>query len=134
MRKPTWQFALGIILLTHAAFLYFIHYAIFRDAHHIFIYLLGDISFVHIEVLLATLIIHKVLSDKERKSKLEKMNMIIGTFFSELGIELLNRLSCCDPVIVKIRESILITPAWVEKKFKGLNSDFSKHSYGKKNT
>jgi len=33
---------------------------IFTDAHHIFIYLVGDIAFVFIKVLLVTMIIHQM--------------------------------------------------------------------------
>ena len=51
---------LGIALLLASVAVYFIHYLIFDDAHHIFIYMVGDIAFVFIEVLLVTLIIPPV--------------------------------------------------------------------------
>jgi len=56
---------LGLSLIILSAIFYLIHYAIFRDAHHIFFYLIGDIAFV-LEVLLVTLIIHQLLSKKEK--------------------------------------------------------------------
>lgn len=52
MKRLSWQVIFGLALITLSAFLYLIHYAIFRDAHHIFIYLIGDTAFVFIEVLL----------------------------------------------------------------------------------
>lgn len=55
----------------------------FRDPHHIFLYLIGDIAFVFIEVLLVTLIIHQLLSRREKQAMLKKLNMVIGAFFSE---------------------------------------------------
>ena len=59
MRRWKWQiiFVSGFVLLS--VIFYWAHYTIFRDAHHIFIYLLGDIAFVPIEVVLVTLIIHR---------------------------------------------------------------------------
>ena len=70
---------------------------IFQDAHHIFIYLLGDFAFVFIEVLLVTLIINQVLEQRAKKSRLQKLNMVIGAFFSEIGSRLLKVLSELDP-------------------------------------
>ena len=42
----SWQVVLGIMLILLSAIVYYIHFLIFHDAHHIFIYLLGDIGFV----------------------------------------------------------------------------------------
>jgi len=72
MKKINWQIILGVTLVLSSIILYSIHYFIFRDPHHIFIYMVGDIAFVPIEVLLVTLIIHRVLSDRERKAMLKK--------------------------------------------------------------
>ncbi|HEO71846.1 MAG TPA: hypothetical protein ENN80_11340 [Candidatus Hydrogenedentes bacterium] len=44
MKKNYWQVFLGIALLSLSALLYGLHYLVFRDAHHIFIYLLGKRS------------------------------------------------------------------------------------------
>lgn len=52
----------GTLLLLLSVLFYVLHYAIFHDAHHIFIYFVGDVAFVFIEVLLVTLIIHQILS------------------------------------------------------------------------
>ncbi|GAH70014.1 unnamed protein product, partial [marine sediment metagenome] len=39
MKRFRWQIILGLSLVTLSAIVYFIHYVIFRDIHHIFIYL-----------------------------------------------------------------------------------------------
>ena len=52
MKRAIGPALLGVILLSLSALVYLLHYVIFRDAHHIFIYLLGDLGFVFIEVLL----------------------------------------------------------------------------------
>ena len=56
MKSLNWQVLLGMCLLVLSALFYFLHYLIFRDPHHIFIYLIGDVAFVFVEVLLVTLI------------------------------------------------------------------------------
>ena len=92
----SWQAVLIGSLVILSALFYCIHYLIFRDAHHIFIYLVGDIAFVPMEVLLVTVIIHRVLSEREKKALLEKLNMLIGAFYSELGQPLIRLLAEYD--------------------------------------
>ena len=85
MKKYKWQLILAISLVLLSAILYTMHFVIFGDAHHIFIYMVGDLAFVPIEVLMVTVIIHRILSDREKRQLLEKLNMVIGAFFSEVG-------------------------------------------------
>jgi hypothetical protein len=55
MKHLRWQVLLGLALVALSTLFYFIHFLIFRDAHHIFIYMVGDIAFVPVEVLLVSL-------------------------------------------------------------------------------
>lgn len=67
LKRLHWNFFLGFTLVTLSVITYLAHYAIFRDSHHIFIYLVGDIAFLPIEVLLVTLIIHRLLTEREKR-------------------------------------------------------------------
>lgn len=107
----------GVFLVLLSVFFYALHYAIFRDAHHIFIYLLGDIAFVFIEVLLVTLIIHQVLSEREKRSLLNKLNMVIGAFFSEVGTPLLRYFVGFDEAGKSLSKELLIDAEWSEEDF-----------------
>lgn len=124
-----WQFLLGVFLLVLSALLYLLHFSIFHDAHHIFIYLLGDIAFIPIEVLIVTIIIHQLLENREKKYKLEKLNMIIGTFFSEIGTKLLTHLSDCDSELDKIKQELVVKGHWTDKQFSDLVGKLKKHHY-----
>lgn len=83
--------AAGLILLSVAMFT--AHYLIFQDSHHLFIFFVGDIAFIPIEVLVVTLIIDQMLESREKQRRMEKLNMVIGTFFSTIGTPL--KSSCC---------------------------------------
>jgi hypothetical protein len=117
MKRLDWKILLGLSLMILSSIFYFIHYAIFRDAHHIFLYLIGDIAFVFVEVLLVTLIIHQLLSKKEKRAMLKKLNMVIGAFFSEVGTELLKLFASFDPQLDKKRKYLLDISNWPEKRF-----------------
>ena len=112
MRKFTWEMRLGALLILLSVLLYAAHYAIFRDAHHIFLYLLGDIAFIPIDVLIVTLIIHRVLVEREKKQMLHKLNMIVGTFFGEAGTDLIRLLGRFDPLAGERRVDFAVTPRW----------------------
>ncbi len=117
MKQVSWQVLLGIALIVLSAFVYFIHYLIFHDVHHIFIYFIGDVAFVFIEVLLVTLIIHQLLSQREKRTMLEKMNMVIGTFFSEVGTDLLQSFSRLDPHHDEVRNHLSGTKSFTDQEF-----------------
>jgi hypothetical protein len=122
MKNLKWQISLGIILVFLSILFYLIHYFIFRDLHHIFIYLIGDIAFVFFEVLLVTLVIHSLLERKELQENLEKINMLIGVFFSVLGLKLTSILSAADPNIESLEKRLIPNSEWSNKKFSELSN------------
>ena len=130
MKGIRWQIILGLSLVVLSVVFYVIHYTIFRDAHHIFIYLIGDIAFVFIEVLLVSLIIHQLLSMREKRTRLEKLNMVIGAFFSEIGAGLLTYFSDFDPKLDSIKQELIVRPNWSEKEFSALTKRLKSYEYG----
>jgi len=124
-----WKILLGLVLIILSATVYFIHYLIFRDAHHIFIYLIGDIAFVFLEVLMVTMVLHHLLHYRERKSMMNKLNMVIGAFFSEVGTELLKTFSVFDTEAFKVTQKLVITEEWSEKEFAKICKSIKKHNY-----
>lgn len=129
MKSFNWQVVLGVSLIALSILFYLAHYVIFRDAHHIFIFLIGDIAFVFTEVLLVSLIIHRLLSLRERRMRLEKMNMVIGAFFSEVGTQLLAFLSDFDTQVEKIGKELIVTNEWSDKEFEEVISRLKNYDY-----
>ncbi len=123
-----WQVVLGLVLVILSAVVYLVHYLVFRDAHHIFIYLLGDVAFVFLEVLLVSLIIHGILVYREKQIMLKKLNMVIGVFFSEIGTILLKKLSDFDLEAFKITKKLVVANDWSNQEF------LSAHKYLKEHT
>jgi len=122
-----WKVMLGIILIILSAIVYFVHYLIFGDVHHIFIYMIGDIAFVFLEVLLVTLILHRLLLQREKQVMLNKLNMVIGVFFSEIGTELLEKFSVFDRKVSNIVKCLLIRKDWSAKEFYDVKKYLRKH-------
>src|SRR4030042_495346 len=92
MRKHLFFAVIAAVFLLSSGLLYLGHYLIFRDAHHIFIYLIGDLAFLPIEVFLVVIVIERILNHREKQAQFQKLNMVIGAFFSEVGNQLLGAL------------------------------------------
>ena len=113
------EFALAVaVLLGLAALGHFIHYLIFRDANHVFIYLLGDIAFLPVDILVLVLIVERVLADRERRARQHKLNMVIGAFFSELGRPLLRGMDHCAVANPDLRKLLAVDLHWTEAQLK----------------
>jgi len=129
MKRLNWQIVLGLSLVALSALFYLIHYAIFQDAHHIFIYMVGDIAFVPIEVLMVTLILHRLLTEREKRSMLKKMNMVIGAFFSEVGTYLLESFYAFDAHAGTMNKDLIVGTNWSAKDFSRALKHFKVYDY-----
>ena len=128
-REINWQIFLAVGLLAASILVYYIHYLIFHDSHHIFIYLVGDVAFVFAEVLLVTIIIHRLLSEREKRARLEKINMVIGAFFSEIGTPLLTYISDSDPSLDNIRKELMVSGDWSDQEFSRVKGKLESYKY-----
>ncbi|MEX1377586.1 MAG: hypothetical protein AB1Z23_08930 [Eubacteriales bacterium] len=106
-----------VLLFGMSAALYFVHFLIFRDAHHLSLFALEDLAFVPIDVFFVSLILNRVLKSNEKKKKMSKLYMIIEIFFSIIGSDLLREFSNHDKRLIKIRDDLIIKPNWTEKDF-----------------
>ncbi len=118
IKRYSFFISLALIFLTLSVILYFVHYLIFHDVHHIFIYMLGDLAFLPLEVLLVVLILERILARREKESKLQKLNMVVGAFFSEAGNHLLNALLTEFDNRVEIAQHLNITEKWTHRDFR----------------
>ncbi|MGM0598194.1 MAG: hypothetical protein ACQETH_00135 [Candidatus Rifleibacteriota bacterium] len=116
----------GIILVLLSIATYSVHYLIFKDAHHLAIFLLEDIAFVFLEVLLVSLIVHRMIEVDAARRRLEKLNMVIGAFFTQVGNYLLRTCVENDPEISNYRDKLIfdknISLQELKKKFKSVKN------------
>lgn len=112
-----WRVRLGIALIIMAAILYITNFLLFRDLHDTLFYLDIDLAFIPIEALIIVLVLEWIIGEREKRNLLQKMNMVIGSFFSEVGTELLAGISEFDSKTEKIRKKLIMTDEWTKKDF-----------------
>ncbi|MFA4849371.1 MAG: hypothetical protein WC626_06545 [Methanoregula sp.] len=129
MKEDTrWKLIAGIGLITLSLAMFTAHYLLFQDSHHLFIFFIGDIAFIPIEVLIVTLIIDQMLESREKQRRMEKLNMVIGTFFSRIGIPLLAQLTKADTAIDAVKEHLVIGTDWHNEMFKDVEVCLKNHT------
>ncbi|MEI7615409.1 MAG: hypothetical protein WCJ54_01750 [Actinomycetota bacterium] len=116
-KKISWKFFTAVILIIFSIVVYIINYFIFKNSRDIFFYLTLDIAFLPVNVLLVTLLIDTLLNQREKKSMLNKLNMVIGVFFSETGIALIRSFNAYFGDFEKISESLNKINKWNKKDF-----------------
>jgi len=106
MRRFSWEFQFGLVLILLSVSLYLFHYALFEDARHILLWTTTSIAFLPISVLFVTLIINRLMLRRERRLIMEKLSVLIGVFFSVIGTQLVRYCAAWDPDVVRMRREV----------------------------
>ena len=118
MAKNRWQFNFGIVLLVLAFVLYSIVYAFYHDPTTMIQYILTDLDFLPLEVLFVSLILHRMIAQREKVKMLKKLNMVIGAFYSEVGTGLMKKMIPADLDLADLGHSLYIGYDWQYADFK----------------
>ena len=117
MKRHGWELFLGAGFLTLSALFYALEISIFHSPRDTFFYLFQDLAFVPIQVLLVTLIINQLLTVREKRNLIKKLNMVIGVYFSEVGRDLLRLFYQFEPHAEEIKRGLIIDHTWSGKDF-----------------
>ncbi len=117
--RVKWETKLGIALLCSTALIYGLKYMIIGDegGSNTLTYIFNALGFLPVNVLLVTLILNQMLAVRSKRERLQKMNMVIGLFFSEVGSTLLKQFSDADPHLDQLRGELLIRDSWTDTEF-----------------
>ena len=122
-----WIIFFSVLLCAVSAAVYYLQIAVFRNPRDTFFYLFQDLAFVPVQVLLVSLFLNELMTRREKKLLLGKMNMVIGVFFSEVGSRLLSHLAVFDVNLDEIRATLQITAKSTMDDFRQIESAISAH-------
>ncbi|HNJ81299.1 MAG TPA: hypothetical protein PLK38_07025, partial [Methanoregulaceae archaeon] len=80
----SWQVKLGLILVSISIAVYSIKFLLLKNPADTLNYVFNSLGFLPISAFLVTIILNELLTRRSRRERLEKLNMVIGTFFSEV--------------------------------------------------
>lgn len=97
MKKFKHYAAISLLLICISALLFYSHYLIFGQAETTSYYSFMSICLIPINILTVTIVFENIIEIKSKKEKMNKLNMLIGMFFSEFGYQLMHLIIKCDP-------------------------------------
>ena len=71
-----------------------------------------------------------ILSRREKLSRMRKLNMVIGVFFSEVGNRLIRIFARADPRFEEIQKGLIITEKWTHQDFLAVSDHLKGLKYG----
>ncbi len=125
MKYTTWYLIIAVVLLLLSAVFYMLQIHIFHNEEETLFLMLQDLSFVPINVLLVTLIVDRLLKRREKQGLLNKMNMVIGVFYNEIGIELIKICNGLIENIDDINGGLQVSQGWNDRDFNKITKNFS---------
>ena len=127
MVRLSWKIYIGLLLVFLTLLLGLLHYLAFHNLKDLLFYLALDIVFVPIQVLLVTLIIEKLLTERERQAFLKKLNMVIGAFMSEFGGTFLRQVDSFCGEAPDLARNLTVTQSWNKKNYQAAMRFASKY-------
>lgn len=126
MKRANWLATLGISFLVLSVITYYLHFLIFRDSYFIFKYLVAQLGFLPISTFLVTIVLNQLMGKRDKNIRMQKLNMVIGAFFSDVGTDLLRSIASYDPEAKNFGQQLRFNSFWSE-------SDFDQAKKGLKN-
>jgi hypothetical protein len=108
--------------------MYAIAYFSFEPESVIF-YIVIHLAFLPIDILIVTLVIENIISKKEKETILEKLDMIMGVFFSEIGTEFLAKFSALNKNGEEIQQTLSDIANWNDNDYKDFLKSLKEKTY-----
>ena len=116
MKKRSSNLVILLLVLLSAA-VYAVQFALFHDLRDTAFYMLQDWAFLPVQVALVTIIAGRIVSQREKESRVEKTRMLASTFYSELGGDLLQTLKPLTREPEAIAPLLRIESGWTPREF-----------------
>lgn len=105
------------LMLLVSLVLYLVDYFMFGRAEEIGFGFMSNVAFLPVYVLFVTLMIERVLKEREREAMIKKLNMVIGIFFSEVGSMLLHDFVSFFPDGEDLSRRLRVTGHWRDEDY-----------------
>ncbi|MBE6494932.1 MAG: hypothetical protein E7Z78_00660 [Methanobrevibacter thaueri] len=129
--RLSWKAKFSILMVILIIIIYGSNYLVLGDAEHIISYIWTHLGFIPVDILIVAFLLDEIIERKEKEAMLEKLDMLMSTFFSEVGNELISQLSHANKYKAST-ENLKSIKNWDENDFdnklaelKGSSLDFS---------
>lgn len=122
MKRSNWLISLGLSFLLLSLVTYYIHFLIFKDSLFIFRYFVAQLGFLPISTFLVTIILNQLMGKRDKNIRMQKLNMVIGAFFSDVGTDLLRVFAAFDLQSDQFGQDLKMNSSWSKSDFERAKS------------
>lgn len=112
-----WKIKFSIIMVILIIIIYGSNYLVLGDPEHIISYIWTHLGFIPVDILVVAFLLDEIIEKKEKEAMLEKLDMLMSTFFSEVGNELISQLSAANKYKTNT-ENLKSIKNWEDKDYK----------------
>lgn len=130
-KHKKWKLKFSLLMIALIIIIYGSNYLVLGDPEHIISYIWTHLGFIPVDMLIVAFLLDEIIEKKEKEAMLEKLDMLMSTFFSEVGNDLISQLSHVNKYKAST-ENLKSIKNWDEKDFdnklaelKSSTTDFS---------
>lgn len=121
---------LGAMLTIFSALLYFVNYLFFGDADHLLKVFGEELAFMPIYIFITAVVAEHLLNRSQRNEISRRTNSLIGTFFNEIGYDIIRILTKYDSNFSKLDLQIHFENGFSTETIKNIKKIADTHIYG----
>ncbi len=112
-----WRVTISLVLIGASIVVYALDYFIFGNPAGLLASLFDNVAFLFIYILVVIIIVEEVLSRREKQTLMKKMNMVIGTFFNDVGLKILKSFPVFVENSAQLAPLLVFGGSWQKKDF-----------------
>jgi len=121
---------LGVMLSIFSAVLYFVNFLLFGDAHHLITAFGEELAFMPVYIFITAVVAEQLLWRSQKNEISRRTNALVGTFFNEIGHEIIRILTKHDSNFAALRANIQLDEGWDTSKVKSIHKLAGNYKYG----
>ncbi|MHC1719880.1 MAG: hypothetical protein AB9844_04145 [Clostridiaceae bacterium] len=121
---------LGVMLSIFSAVLYFGNFLLFGDAHHLITAFGEELAFMPVYIFITAVVAEQLLWRSQKNEISRRTNALVGTFFNEIGHDIIRILTKHDSNFASLRAEIQLDSGWEQSKTKNIHKMAKTYKYG----
>lgn len=129
MKKFRSDILLGLLLVAISVVLFALQIYSFHTSRDTYFYLIQDLAFLPLQILIVTLVLEQILKGREKQDKLRKIKVVMSAFFIEAGSQTIRLLADYLQNPCQLAERLSIQANWKGEDYKAAIKTVKSFSY-----
>ena len=127
--KKSWEISITVSFIIISIIFYFLFFNFTHDPKQLIISFISSLAFLPLSVIVYTVIMNELLKLRDKQKYNQKINLLIGTFFIEVGTNMLESLIKFDLNFKTICNDMHVNQNWTNNDFINLRNKLFKYKF-----